>query len=97
MNKKGKGRYKTRGRKISFKSGAYAKSKVYGVWKKEVGPSGTNYEIRIFGKADKEERFVCETPSDLGRVAQRLGSSSSFPVVRRPAMSSCARRTSLIG
>ena len=61
VNKKGKGKYKTKGRKISFKSGAYAKSKVYGVWKKEVGPSGTNYEIRIFGKADKEERFVCET------------------------------------
>ena len=61
VNKKGKGKYKTRGRKISFKSGAYAKSKVYGVWTKEVGPSGTNYEIRIFGKADKEERFVCET------------------------------------
>ena len=61
VNKKGKGKYKTKGRKISFKSGAYAKSKVYGVWTKEVGPSGTNYEIRIFGKADKEERFVCET------------------------------------
>ena len=61
VNKKGKGKYKTRGRKISFKTGAYARAKVYGVWKKEVGSSGTNYEIRIFGKEDKEERFVCET------------------------------------
>jgi hypothetical protein len=61
VNKKGKGKYKTKGRKISFKSGAYSKAKVYGVWKKEVGSSGTSYEIRIFGKADKEERFVCET------------------------------------
>ena len=61
VNKKGKGKYKTRGRKISFKTGAYAKAGVYGVWKKEVGSSGTNYEIRIMGKDDKEERFVCET------------------------------------
>ena len=61
VNKKGKGKYKTRGRKISFKTGAYAKTGVYGVWKKETGSSGTWYEIRIMGKDDNEERFVCET------------------------------------
>ena len=61
VNKKGKGRYSTKGKRIKFKSGAYAKSKVYGVWKKETGNSGTNYEIRIFGRSDDEERFVCET------------------------------------
>jgi hypothetical protein len=61
VNGKGKGKYKTKGKRISFKSGAYATSNVYGIWKKETGPSGTNYEIRIFGKDDDEERFVCET------------------------------------
>ena len=63
VNKKGSGKYTTRGKRINFKSGAYAKSKVYGIWKKETSSlSGkTNYEIRIFGKEDDEERFVCET------------------------------------
>jgi hypothetical protein len=63
VNKKGAGRYTTRGKRINFKSDSYAKSKVYGVWTKETsGLSGkTTFEIRIFGKEDNEERFVCET------------------------------------
>ena len=61
VNKKGAGRYSTRGKRIRFKSGSYARSKVYGVWTKETGSSGTNYEIRILGTDNKRERFVCET------------------------------------
>jgi hypothetical protein len=61
VNKKGKGRYSTRGKRIRFRSGAYARSKVYGVWKKETDPSGTFYEIRIIGRDNNRERFVCET------------------------------------
>ena len=61
VNKKGAGKYTTLRKRIRFKTGAYARAGVYGIWKKEVGPSGTNFEIRIFGKADDEERFVCET------------------------------------
>ena len=63
VNKKGDGKYTTKGHRIKFKSGAYAKSKVYGIWKKETSSlSGkTDFEIRIFGKDDDEERFVCET------------------------------------
>jgi hypothetical protein len=63
VNKKGSGKYTTKGKRINFKSGAYAKSKVYGIWKKETSSlSGkTDFEIRIFGKEDDEERFVCET------------------------------------
>ena len=63
VNKKGDGKYRTRGKRINFKSGAYAKSKVYGIWKKETNTSTgkSNFEIRIYGKEDDEERFVCET------------------------------------
>ena len=61
VNKKGAGNYTTRRKRIRFKSGAYSRSNVYGIWRKETGSSGTNFEIRIFGKADNEERFVCET------------------------------------
>ena len=63
VNKKGSGKYTTKGKRIKFKSGAYAKSKVYGIWQKETSTvSGkTNFEIRIFGREDNEERFVCET------------------------------------
>jgi hypothetical protein len=63
VNKKGDGKYTTRGKRINFKSGSYARSKVYGVWTKETSPNTgkTNFEIRIFGKDDDEERFVCET------------------------------------
>ena len=61
VNKKGAGRYSTRGKRIRFKSGSYARSKVYGVWTKETGSSGTNYEIRILGTDNNRERFVCET------------------------------------
>jgi hypothetical protein len=63
VNKKGKGKYTTKGKRINFKTGAYSKSKVYGVWKKEFSTlsNKTFFEIRIFGKADDEERFVCET------------------------------------
>jgi hypothetical protein len=62
VNKKGGGRYTTRRKRIRFKSGAYARSKVYGIWKKERLTNGkVSFEIRIFGKEDDEERFVCET------------------------------------
>ena len=62
VNKKGGGKYTTRRKRIRFKSGAYARSKVYGIWRKETSSNGkTNFEIRIFGKEDDEERFVCET------------------------------------
>jgi hypothetical protein len=63
VNKKGSGKYTTKGKRINFKSGAYSKGKVYGIWKKETSSiSGkTNFEIRIFGKNDDRERFVCET------------------------------------
>ena len=65
VNKKGAGEYSTRRKRIRFKSGAYARSKVYGVWRKETNSSTgkTNFEIRILGKEDDEERFVCETRS----------------------------------
>jgi len=63
VNKKGKGKYSTKGKRIKFKTGAYAKGKVYGVWKKETsGATGKTYfEITIFGKDDDEERFNCQT------------------------------------
>ena len=63
VNKKGAGSYSTRGKRIRFKSGSYARTKVYGVWKKETGLSGTYYEIRIIGSDNNRERFVCETES----------------------------------
>lgn len=61
VNKKGAGEYTTVRKRIRFKSGAYARARVYGIWKRETSSSGTNFEIRIFGKDDDEERFVCET------------------------------------
>ena len=63
VNGKGKGRYSTSGRRIRWRTGSYAKSdpRTYGVWRREVGPSGTSYEIRLRRRSDDREVFVCET------------------------------------
>ena len=63
VNRKGKGRYSTSGRRIRWRTGSYANSdpKTYGVWRREVGPSGTSYEIRLRRRSDDREVFVCET------------------------------------
>lgn len=60
VNKKKKGKYRTRGRKIIFKTGDY-RALYYGRWAKVdyVTTSGHTYEIKLYGKKDGEEKLVC--------------------------------------
>ena len=61
VNDKGAGRYKTRGKRINFKSGDY-KTLYYGKWKKEdlVTTSGHTFVIRLYGKKDNEQKLTCD-------------------------------------
>jgi hypothetical protein len=64
VNKKKKGSYKTRRKKITFKTGDY-RTLYFGKWSKvkNVLDSGYSYKIELFGKKDKEQKLTCTRSS----------------------------------
>jgi hypothetical protein len=64
VNKKKKGSYKTRRKKIMFKTGDY-RTLYFGKWSKvkNVLESGYSYTIELFGKQDKEQKLTCTRSS----------------------------------
>jgi hypothetical protein len=60
VNDKDKGRYKTRKKRINFKTGDY-KTLYFGRWRKVdyVTTSGHTYQIKLYGKDDGEEKLTC--------------------------------------
>ena len=87
VNKKGKGKYKTKGRKISFKSGAYAKSKVYGVWTQGGRPE--RHELR-----DPDLR---QRPTRKSASSARRGRSNSAARVQQQLAGRAAPGDVLVG
>lgn len=60
VNDKKKGRYTTRGRRITFKTGDY-RTLYFGKWSKvkNVLDSGYSHKIELFGKKDKKQKLSC--------------------------------------
>jgi hypothetical protein len=60
VNDKEKGRYKTKGHRINFKTGDY-KSLYYGKWSKvkNVLNDGYSHKIELFGKKDDKQKLTC--------------------------------------
>lgn len=60
VNKKKKGKYTTKGRRITFKTGDY-RTLYFGRWSKVdyVTTSGFAYVIKLYGKKDKKEKLTC--------------------------------------
>jgi hypothetical protein len=60
VNKKKKGKYSTKGKRIKFKTGDYRKL-YFGKWSKvkNVLDSGYSYKIELFGKKDRKQKLSC--------------------------------------
>jgi hypothetical protein len=60
VNKKKKGNYTTKGKRINFKTGDY-RTLYYGRWSKVkfVTTPGSTYVIKLYGKKDREEKLTC--------------------------------------
>lgn len=60
VNKRRKGRYRTAGRKLIFKTGDY-RTLYYGRWSrvKNVLSPGYSHKIELFGKKDGEQKLTC--------------------------------------
>jgi hypothetical protein len=60
VNDEGEGRYKTRKKRIKFKTGDY-KTLYFGRWRKVdyVTTPGFTYQIKLYGKKDGEEKLTC--------------------------------------
>ena len=60
VNDKNKGNYKTKGKRINFKSGDY-EDLYYGKWSKvkNVLDDGYSHKIELFGKKDDEQKLTC--------------------------------------
>ena len=64
VNKKKKGTYSTKGKRITFKTGDY-KTLYFGKWSKVKNATyaGYSYKVELFGKKDGKQKLTCTKSS----------------------------------